>query len=262
MKTRIAIGITGLAILLGLTSAANQDAFTTAKAAGVLKIGQEGTYAPFTFKDAGGQLVGFDVDIAKEVASRLHVKAEFVLTEWSGIIAGLQTGKYDIIVNQVGVTPERKKALDFSNPYAQSSAVIIERLDATYKSLADLVGKKVGVGLGSNYEQIARSQAGVNVVTYPGSPEYLSDLAAKRLDAALNDRLMASYLIKTGNLPVKAGPIVGAAQPIAIAMRKSNPLLRAAVNKALKDMQADGAYAKISDKWFGVDISKSDVPAK
>ncbi|HEX2864186.1 MAG TPA: transporter substrate-binding domain-containing protein [Deinococcales bacterium] len=262
MKRVLSIGILGLAFGLSLTSAANQDALLSAKQAGVLRIGQEGTYAPFTYKDASGKLVGFDVDIATEVATRLHLKPQFVLTEWSGIIAGLQAGKYDLIVNQVGVTKERQKSLDFSTPYAMSSAAIIERPDENFKSLADLVGKKVGVGLGSNYEQIARSQAGVNVVTYPGSPEYLADLAAKRIDAALNDRLMASYLIKEQNVPVKVGPTVGAAQPIAIAMRKANPLLRAAVNKALKDMTADGTYAKISVKWFGMDISKGETASK
>lgn len=245
--------ITALAAL-GVSQAAAVPTITK----GTLTIGMEGTYAPFTFKDASGQLTGFDVDIAKAVAAKLGLKPQFVLTEWSGILAGIPAGKYDVVVNQVGPTPERQKSLGFSQPYAYSHAQIIVKKGSSFKpaSLKDLKGKRVGVGLGSNYEQQLRAVSGINVVTYPGASEYLADLAAGRLDAAYNDKLLVGYLIKKQNLPVVGAGVGGAPAPVAIALKKDNTALKAAVDKALLQIKADGTYAKISRQWFGADVSK------
>jgi L-cystine transport system substrate-binding protein len=225
---------------------------------GTLSIGTEGTYPPFTFKDAQGTLTGFDVDIAKAVAAKLGLKPQFVLTEFSGIIAGLQANKYDAIFNQIGITAERQKAIGFSAPYAFSSPQIIVRKanTAVYKTLADLKGKRVGAGLGSNFEQQLRAAGGINVVTYPGAPEYLADLAAGRLDAAYNDRLLVGYLIKSQNLPIKGAGVIGQPESVGIAIKKTNTTLKAAIDKALIQIKADGTYAKISRQWFGQDVSK------
>ena len=245
-----------LALTLGLGSAHAAAPSTLQK--GVLKIGMEGTYAPFTYKDDKGNLTGFDVDIARAVAAKLGLKAEFVLTEWSGILAGLQANKYDVIVNQVGITAERQKTIGFSKPYAYSSPQIIVKKTGSFapKTLADLKGKRVGVGLGSNFEKQLRDAGGINVVTYPGAPEYLADLAAGRLDAAFNDRLLVGYLIKSQNLPVRGAGVIGDPESVGIAMKKTNTSLKAAVDRALLQLKADGTYAKISRKWFGQDVSK------
>ncbi|MVN85242.1 transporter substrate-binding domain-containing protein [Deinococcus sp. HMF7620] len=245
-----------LAISASLTTAHAAAPSTLTK--GVLKIGMEGTYAPFTYKDDKGQLTGFDVDIAKAVAAKLGLKPEFVLTEWSGILAGLQANKYDVIVNQVGITAERQKTIGFSAPYAYSSPQIIVKRAGSFspKTLADLKGKRVGVGLGSNFEKTLRDAGGINVVTYPGAPEYLADLAAGRLDAAFNDRLLVGYLIQSQNLPVRGAGVIGAPEPVGVALKKSNTGLKAAVDRALLQLKADGTYAKISRKWFGQDVSK------
>jgi cystine transport system substrate-binding protein len=181
------------------------DLLDQVKQRGTLRIGLEGTFPPFNSKAPSGELVGYDVDIAKAVAAKLGVKPEFVTTEWSGIIAGLQANKFDVIVNQVGITDARKQALDFSPAYTYSAAQLIQRKDDTrqFKSLDDLKGKKLGVGLGTNYMDMAKSVPGIDVKTYPGAPEYLRDLAAGRLDAALNDRLMLAYLMKNSQLPLR-----------------------------------------------------------
>lgn len=225
---------------------------------GTLKIGMEGTYAPFTYRDDKGNLTGFDVDIARAVAAKLGLKPEFVLTEWSGILAGLQANKYDVIVNQVGITPEREKAIAFSAPYAYSSPQIIVKKVGSFapKTLTELKGKRVGVGLGSNFEKQLRDAGGINVVTYPGAPEYLADLAAGRLDAAYNDRLLVGYLIKSQNLPVRGAGVIGQPEAVGIALKKSNAGLKTAVDRALAQIKADGTYAKISQQWFGQDVSK------
>jgi cystine transport system substrate-binding protein len=257
LKKILTVGLIGLTCLAATAHA--EDLLDQVKARGTLRIGLEGTFPPFNSKDAKtGELVGFDVDIAKAVAAKLGVKPEFVTTEWSGIIAGLQAGKFDVIVNQVGVTDARKQVLDFSPPYTYSGAELIQRKndDRQFKSLEDLKGHKLGVGLGTNYMDMAKSVAGIDVKTYPGAPEYLRDLAANRLDAALNDRLMVAYLLKQSDLPLRAGAMVGTGNPSAIPFKKGNPKFAKAIDEAMGQLEADGTFAKISDKWFGIDVTK------
>ncbi|MBV6304261.1 transporter substrate-binding domain-containing protein [Candidimonas humi] len=258
LRTALAAATLAFTGLAGVSAHA-ADLLDTVKARGTLLVGVEGTYPPFNFVDAKTrQLDGFDIDVAKLIASKLGVKVQFVKTEWSGILAGLEAGKFDVIINQVGITPERKKTFDFSVPYVASSPQLILRKDDThqYKSFADLKGKKLGVSQGSNYEALAKAQEGVIVKSYPGAPEYLSDLVGGRVDAALNDQLMTAYLVKTSSLPIKGGAIVGGPKFNGIPFKKGNPEFAAAVNKILEDSFKDGEFAKISDKWFGIDVSK------
>ncbi|HBO9563433.1 cystine ABC transporter substrate-binding protein [Pseudomonas aeruginosa] len=224
---------------------------------GALRIALEGTYPPFNFKQ-GGKLTGFETELGELLAAELAVKPEFVTTEWSGILAGLQSGKYDIALNQVSVNEQRRKVFDFSEPYTISSAQLIVRADETrqFKSLEDLKGLKLGVGQGTNYADLAKSVAGVNVRTYPGAPEYLQDLASKRIDAALNDRLLIPFAIREAKLPVKPGAAVGPVANMAIPYRKNNPKFGEALNAAPEKIKADGRFAKLSEKWFGLDVSQ------
>ncbi|OHX13795.1 transporter substrate-binding domain-containing protein [Chromobacterium sphagni] len=252
-------------LLTGLSyQALAADLLDTVKQRGTLKIALEGTYPPFNFRDAKQQLTGFDVEIASEIARRMKVKPEFTTAEWSGLLAGLQSGKFDIVVNQVGVTEQRKAVFDFSQPYTYSSAQLIVRKNESraFKSLADLKGKKLGVGQGSNYADMAKAAGGVEVKTYPGAPEYLQDLATGRLDAALNDSLLIPFAIKQAKLPLKAGAPVGEVATMAIPFAKGNPQFKAAIDKALGDMKADGSFGKISLKWFGSDVSRAPTAAK
>lgn len=256
LKKLLTAALIGASFVAATSHAA--DLLDEAKQRGTLRIGLEGTFPPFNSKAPSGELVGYDVDIARTVAAKLGLKPEFVTTEWSGIIAGLQAGKFDVIVNQVGVTDKRKEVLDFSPAYTYSAAQLIQRKDDTrnFKSLDDLKGKKLGVGLGTNYMDMAKSVPGIDVKTYPGAPEYLRDLAAGRLDAALNDRLMLAYLLKNSQLPLRTGATLEAGQPSAIPFKKGNPKFAKAIDDAMTQLEADGTFTKISDKWFGIDVSK------
>src|SRR6202000_187973 len=140
LKKMLVAGLIG-ASFTAVTAHAD-DLLDQVKQRGTLRIGLEGTFPPFNSKAPSGELVGYDVDIAKAVAAKLGVKPEFVTTEWSGIIAGLQAGKFDVIVNQVGITDARKQVLDFSPAYTYSAAQLIQRNDATResKTLEDLTG--------------------------------------------------------------------------------------------------------------------------
>ncbi len=248
--------LAGMALTASAANAA--DLLDEAKARGTLRIACEGTYPPFNYKDDKGELTGFDVEIGKALAAKLGVKPEFVTSEWSGILAGLQAGKYDVIINQVAATDERRKTFDFSGPYVISYPQLIVRANETRKldTPADLKGKKIGVGQGSNYAELAKSIEGAEVRTYPGAPEYLQDLATGRIDAAINDSLLIPYLRAKTKLPVKAGAPIGKPESNAIPFRKGNPKFKQAIDKALDELKADGSYAKISNKWFERDVSQ------
>jgi cystine transport system substrate-binding protein len=256
-RQAIRFGVLALAASLALPALA-ADLLDAAKARGTLRIALEGTYPPFNFKDPKtGQLAGYDVDVARLVAAKLGLKPEFVSTEWSAILAGLAAGKYDVIVSQVGITPKREQAFDFSAPYTYSTPQLIVRRNerASYTSLGDLKGKKVGVGQGTVFEQQARTVPGIDVRSYPATPENLQDLAFGRIDVALNDSLIIGYLLKNSQLPIKEGPRVGTVSRMGIPFQKGNPKFKAAVDKALADARADGSLKQASLKWFGVDAT-------
>ena len=244
------------ALALPVTAA---DLLATVKARGTLKVALEGTYPPFNYKEKNGELAGYDVDVAKLLASKLGLKVEFVSSEWASILAGLAASKYDVIISQVGINPKREQAFDFSQPYIYSMPQLIVRNNetASYKALTDLKGKKLGVGQGRVYEQQAKAVPGIDVRSYAAAPDTMADLASGRIDAALNDSLMSAYLLKISRLPIKAGAQVGAVERMGIPFKKGNPAFKQALNKALGDAAADGSLKAISVKWFGVDVSKA-----
>jgi cystine transport system substrate-binding protein len=256
----LATAIAAAGAVLGSAPAHAADLLDNVKARGTLRIALEGTYPPFNFKDPKtGQLTGYDVDVARLVTAKLGLKPEFVTTEWTAILSGLGAGKYDVIISQVGITPRREQAFDFSTPYTYSTPQLIvrrnERID--YRKLEDLKGKKVGVGQGSVFEQQAKAMPGVDVKSYPATPENLQDLAFGRIDAALNDSLMVSYLLKNSQLPIRAGARVGEVTRMGVVFRKGNPKFQAAVDKALDEARADGSLKQISLKWFGTDATRA-----
>ena len=153
------------AIQLSVTHAACAgENLAQIKSAGVFKVGTEGTFPPFTYHDTSGKLVGFDVDIAREIARRIGVKAEFVEGKWDGLVAGLDAHRYDAVINQVSITPERQAKYDFSVPYITPKAVlIVNNNNQDIHTFADLKGKKSAHTLTSNYAQIAREN-GAEVV--------------------------------------------------------------------------------------------------
>ncbi|MEH6633133.1 MAG: cystine ABC transporter substrate-binding protein [Halopseudomonas aestusnigri] len=250
--------------LLGLSispAAANsdEDLLSIIKSRGTILIGLEATYPPFNYQDESGELVGFEVDVAKALAERLGVNAEFVPTKWDGMLAGLETERFDIITNQVTITEDRQKKYDFTQPYTISGIQVITRSDKQndFNTPADLAGKYIGVGLGSNYEEwLSKNVPDAEVSTYDDNATKLQDLLVGRLDAFLNDRLAAAYLLENSG-----GKVVAAGEPfdkqrMGVALRKGNETLLQALNKGLDDLRADGTLTAISQKWFQLDATK------
>lgn len=252
----------GLAVALPQWAGA-ADLMSETRARGILRIAVEGTYPPFNFKDPKtGQLTGYDIEVATLVAAKLKLRPQFVPTEWTAILPAVASGKVDAAISQVIITPERERAYDFSVPYTYSTFQLIVRKNerASYRTLADFKGRKLGVRQGSVFEQEARKVSGIEVRSYPAVPENLQDLAFGRIDALLDDSLMVSYLLKNTQLPIKAGPRVGREARIGIALRKGSPKVRAAIDKALKDASSDGTLRQLSLKWFGIDASRPASP--
>jgi len=231
--------------------------FDAIKSAGVIKIGTEGTYAPFTYHDDTGKLVGFDVEIGEAVAERLGVKAEFVEGKWDGLIAGLDAKRYDVVINQVGITEERKAKYDFSQPYVASKAALIVREDnADITDFTHLSGKKAAQSLTSNYGKMAQ-EAGAEIVATDGFDQSIALVVQGRADATLNDSLsFFDFKKKQPNAPVKIVATQGDASESGILIRKGDAELVDAINKALDEIKSDGTYQKISEKYFGEDVSE------
>jgi cystine transport system substrate-binding protein len=227
------------------------------KTTGVFRIGTEGTYAPFTYHDASGKLVGFDVEIGEAIAKTLSVKAQFLEGKWDGLIAGLDADRYDAVINQVGITEARKAKYDFSEPYIASKAVLIVKSDNDeIKGFADLKGKKSAQSLTSNFGKIAESN-GAELVGTDGFDQSIQLLINGRADATINDSLsFLDFKKHKPDAPVKIAAQQENADFSGIIIRKGEPDFLAAINKALETIKADGTYKKIADKYFGQDVSK------
>ncbi|MGF6534536.1 MULTISPECIES: amino acid ABC transporter substrate-binding protein [Paraburkholderia] len=259
MKSIRSILLIALLQAVSVTSAFAADELAQIKSAGVFKVGTEGTYAPFTYHDESGKLTGFDVDIATAIAQRLGVKPEFVEGKWDGLIAGLDVNRYDAVINEVSVTDARKAKYDFSTPYITTRAVLIVRTDnTTIKTFDDLKGKKSANTLTSNFGKIAKDH-GADVVPVQGFNESIDLLTSGRVDATVNDSL--SFLDFKKHKPDAQVKVVATdnssdADQSAVLLRKGDPALVAAIDKALADIKADGTYAKISAKYFGKGVSQ------
>jgi L-cystine transport system substrate-binding protein len=233
------------------------DDLAAIKTAGLLRIGTEGTYAPFTYHDEAGKLVGFDVEIGEAIAGKLGVKPEFIEGKWDGLIAGLDANRYDTVINQVGITDKRKEKYDFSKPYIVSKAVLIIRSDdESIKGFNDLKGKKSAQSLTSNFGALATA-AGAELVGTTGFDESIQLVLTKRADATINDSLsFLDFKKHKPDAPVKIAAEKADADASGIIVRKGQADLVAAIDKALDDIKADGTYQKIADKYFGQDVSK------
>ncbi|WP_112291749.1 cystine ABC transporter substrate-binding protein [Rahnella sp. AN3-3W3] len=261
LRRRLVLGAVAVTLSTGLisNSFADEGLLKKVKDRGTLIVGLEGTYPPFSFQGEDGKLTGFEVDFADALAQHMGVKAKLQPTKWDGMLASLESRRIDVVINQVTISPERQKKYDFSTPYTVSGiqALVKKGAESSITKPEDLKGKKVGVGLGTNYEQWLRANVpGVDVRTYDDDPTKYQDLRVGRINAILVDRLAALDLVKkTGDtLAVAGAPF--SRQESGVAIRKDNPELLAAINTAIAEMQKDGSLAKISEKWFGADVTK------
>jgi cystine transport system substrate-binding protein len=269
MKKRLAFLPLGAAVLLLAACGSNDNADTADTGStendadllaeiqeeGTLVVGTEGTYPPFTFHDASGELTGFDVEIAREIAERLGVEAEFLETQWDAMFAGLDAERFDMVANQVGINDERKESYDFSDPYITSTAVLVVAEDNDeIQSFDDLEGKLSAQSLTSNYAEMATSY-GAELEGVEGFNQAIELLNSGRVDATINDNLtVLDFQQQRPDASIKVVDESGDAAQSGLLFRQGNETLVEAANEALAEMIEDGTYEEISNKWFGENV--------
>lgn len=228
------------------------------KSKGEIVIATEGTYKPFSFHAEGaGDLTGYDVEIARAVADKLGVKPTFQETQFDGIFAGLDAKRFDTIANQISINAERKAKYDFSKPYTVSTGVIVTKADnSSISSFESLKGKTAAQSLTSNFYKLA-VDAGANVQSVEGWAQGVTLVRQGRVDAIVNDKLTYLDYAKTNpDAGLKIAAETTEKSQSAFVFRKGSTELTKAVDKALDDLRADGTLAKISEKYFGTDVTK------
>ena len=235
------------------------NSLQTIKGAGKLVLGLDDTFAPMGFRDGSGEIVGFDIDLAKEVASRMGVELEIKPIDWSSSILSLNKGDIDVLWNGVTINESRKEQINFSKPYLNNRLIIVKPKDRNdINSKEDLAGKILGVQVGSNDEALSSdsiSKEAKEIRKYDVNVNAFLDLKAKRIDVVIIDEVAAQYYIseeKVDFVVVKNSPLTE--EFYGIGFRKTDAKLLAEVDKILDEMKADGKASEISQKWFAKDI--------
>ena len=253
----LAVLALGLGIFAG-AAAEGQDALAKIREKGTLTIAMEGVWQPWTYHDESGALTGFDVEVGELIAEGLGVTPEFMETAWDGILAGVESGRFDIACNGVGYTEERAEKYSFSEPYVYTEMVLVVRADNDdIHSLEDLKGKKTVNSPNSTYALRAEA-AGAEVIYVDKLDETMALLVQGRADATLNAKdSVESYLSEHPEAQIKIVQTV-AGEPVAVPIRKSaeTESLVAEINRILQEAREDGRLAALCEKYFGQDLTK------
>lgn len=256
----IALCCLTFAFAAGSSDSGADDSLTAVKNAGVFVLGLDDSFPPMGFRNEDNEIVGYDIDLAREVTSRMGVELKLQPIDWNAKEQELNTGNIDCIWNGFTITPEREKMITFSKPYLKNAQVLVVRGDSPYKTLKDLEGKTVGLQAGSSAANALEDAADFrsslkNVVEFKDNLLALMDLEARGVDAVVMDLMVANDNISRSG---KAHRILSedlAAEEYGIGFRKKDVALMSEVQRILEEMAADGTIASISKKWFAADIS-------
>lgn len=236
------------------------DLLAQIQSRGYIIVAMEGTWSPWTYHNEDDELVGYDVEIAKNIAKKLGVEVNFVEGAWDGLLAGLDDGRYDIMVNGVGITPERSESYAFSTPYAYNRTAVIVRGDYDdIHSMKDLNGKKTANTISSTYATQAEAY-GATVTGVDDLNQTIELLLQGRIDATLNAEVVFyDYLNVHTDANIKIAAYSDDVEQIAIPVRKGEDCasLLEAIDQALAELAEDGTLTALSEKYFGMDISSN-----
>ena len=230
-----------------------------------IRIGTDPTYAPFESKNSQGELVGFDIDLAKELCKRINTQCTFVENPLDALIPSLKAKKIDAIMSSLSITEKRQQEIAFTDKlYAADSRLVVAKNSDIQPTVESLKGKRIGVLQGTPQETFGNEHwapKGIEIVSYQGQDNIYSDLTARRIDAAFQDEVAASegFLkqpvgkdYKFGGPSVKDEKLFGVGT--GMGLRKEDNELREALNKAFAEMRADGTYEKLAKKYFDFDV--------
>jgi len=226
------------------------------KKRGKILVAMEGTWPPFTYHDEAGKLVGFDVEVAKYIADYIGVDVEYVEGEWDGLLMGVESGRYDMLVNGVDLTEERAATYDFSDAYGYDKVVVMVKEDNNdITKISDLNGKKTANTISSTYAVIAENN-GAEVNGVDDLTETIELLKNGRIDATLNAEVTyLDYIKQYPDAGIKVACYADEVWDIAIPMKKGSTELVKVVNEAIAKAHADGTLKALSEKYFGIDIT-------
>ncbi|HET9594056.1 MAG TPA: amino acid ABC transporter substrate-binding protein [Anaeromyxobacteraceae bacterium] len=245
---------------LRTTALAADTSLQAVKQKGKLVLGLDDSFPPMGFRNEDNQIVGYDIDVAKDVARRLGVQLAPQPIDWNAKEQELNTGKIDCIWNGFTITDERKKVMAFTKPYLRNAQVVVVKKGSPYTTLASLKGKKVGLQAGSSAAGALDSAASFKaslkqVVEFKDNLTALMDLEARGVDAVVMDLILAEDNIKRSGRPYAVLQESLAPEMFGVGFRKGDLALRDAVQGALEAMASDGTLGRITTKWFGSDIS-------
>ena len=263
MKRIIALVLAAM-LCLGLLAGcggSGGDQLEQVKKNGKITIAMEGTWSPWTYHDeTTNELVGFDVEVGRYIADHIGVEAEFVETPWEGLFAGMDSKRYDLVINGVDVTEDRSEKYDFSDAYAYIRTALVVRSDnEDITSFEDLNGRTTSNSVGSTYMELAE-QYGATCEGVDSLGETMQMVESGRVDATLNaEESILDYFNEHPEAELKIVAYTPDANQIAIPMRKGEETasLRQAVNEAIAAMRADGTLTELSVKYFGGDITQN-----
>ena len=227
---------------------------------GTINVGTEGTYPPFTYHDESGKLTGYDVEVTRAVADKLGVDVEFKETQWDAMLAGLDSKRFDMVANQVSLTtPERLGKYDKAMPYSWSGAVVLAPTDDNrYSSWEGLKGLRTAQSLSSNYGELAE-RYGAEIVPVDGMAQAIQLVKQDRADFTMNDNLaVLDYLKKFPDaaLEIKLTAPASEQTGSGLVLIKGDDAVVAKLNEAMAALAADGTLTKLSEEFFGADISQ------
>ncbi|WII95882.1 amino acid ABC transporter substrate-binding protein [Moraxella haemolytica] len=241
------------------TRADETDLYKRIVNGGVLVVGTEGTYPPFTYHDETGKLTGYDVEVVRAIADKLGMKVEFKETQWDGMLSGLDAGRFDVVANQVSLTtPERQAKYNKSEPYSWSNAVLVAPKNIHFGSWEEIKGKKSAQSLTSNYSEMAQKY-GAQIVAVDGLAQAVELVKTGRADMTINDHLAVLDYLKTksdSDLEIKLSADDSEKRGAGVIFRKDETASVEKFNEATKALQADGTLTKLSNEFFGADISQ------
>lgn len=224
-----------------------------------LVLGLDDSFPPMGFRNDDNEIVGFDIDTAKEVTKRMGVELKIQPISWESNQIELSNGNVDCLWNGMSVSPARSKAMNLSEAYMKNSMVLVVMNDSAFTSQADLKDKKIGVQSGSTASDIldeSKFKETIDeVISYKDNITAFLDLEIGGLDAVFLDLVVADYVISEQKKDYKVLSDGLSEEEYAIGFRKNDSKLRDEVQKILGEMKADGTLAEISTKWFGKDVT-------
>jgi len=241
------------------SASAEDKSLENVKANGKFILGLDDSFPPMGFRDENNEIVGFDIDCAKEVASRMGVELVIQPIAWDSKQMELDSGNIDCIWNGMSINEERKEAMNLSDPYLKNDMVFVVLGSSDYQSQADLEGKNIAVQNGSSAQEILEgsdfaAKAG-SIAGYDDNVTAFMDLDANGVDAVFLDSVVANYFITEKQKDYRVLSDVLYEEEYAIGFRKGDQALRDEVQKTLNDMKTDGKLGEISTKWFGSDVT-------